>query len=70
MKNYFNISGTSGFHGVYELTGFNSNGIEEYITRNVQDRMPASRFLNYLTEKPTLRLLCSMQPPPSCNVHD
>ena len=55
----FQSSGTSGFHGVYELTGFNSNGIEDYITRNVQDQMRASRFLNYLTEKPKLYHLCS-----------
>ena len=58
-KKLFQLSGTSGFHGVYELTGFNSNGIKKYITRNVQDQMHASRFLNYLTEKPKLHLLCS-----------
>ena len=57
--NLFQLSGTSGFHGVYELTGFNSNGIREYITRNVPDRMRASRFLNYLTENPNIHLLCS-----------
>ena len=55
----FRLSGIGGFHGVYELTGFNSNGIKEYIARNVYDQMRASRFLNYLTEKPTLRILCS-----------
>ena len=55
----FQLSGAGGFHGVYELTGFNSNGIEEYITRNIQDQMRASRFLNYLTEKPKLYQLCS-----------
>ena len=55
----FQLSGAGGFHGVYELTGFNSNGIEEYITRNIQDQMRASRFLNYLTEKPKLYHLCS-----------
>ena len=55
----FRLSGIGGFHGVYELTGFNSNGIEEYIARNVPDQMHASRFLNYLTEKPKLHLLCS-----------
>ena len=55
----FQSSGASGFHGVYELTGFNSNGIEEYIARNIQDQMHASRFLNYLTEKSKLYQLCS-----------
>ena len=58
-ENLFQLSGNSGFHGVYELTGFNSNGIEEYITRNVLDRMRASRLLNYLTETHKLHLLCS-----------
>ena len=55
----FQSSGNSGFHGVYELTGFNSKGIEEYITRNVHDQMHSSRFLNYLTERRKLLLLCS-----------
>ena len=55
----FQSSGAGGFHGVYELIGFNSNGIEEYITMNVHDQIRASRFLNYLTEKPKLYQLCS-----------
>ena len=48
----------SGFQA-YELTGFNSKGIREYVTRNIPDQEHAERFLNYLEKKPAIYQLCT-----------
>ena len=58
-ENFLELCGTSsGFH-CYELTGFDSHGIEEYITRNTEDQNYAFNFTNYLKERPVLYQLCS-----------
>ena len=46
---FFKTSGASGFQA-YELTGFNSNGITNYVTENIVDLVNRLRFLVYLKE--------------------
>ena len=46
---FFKTSGASGFQA-YELTGFNSRGIRNYVTENIVDSMNSLRFLVYLQE--------------------
>ena len=55
---FFETSGASGFKA-YELTGFNSKGIEEYVTSNIPDQEYAEEFLNFLKEKPAIFQLCT-----------
>ena len=55
---FFETSGTSGFQA-YELSGFNSIGIREYVTRNIPDQEHAERFLSYLEKKPAIYQLCT-----------
>ena len=43
----------------YELAGFNSEGIKEYVTINIPDQEHAESFLSYLEKKPTLYQLCT-----------
>ena len=55
---FFETSGDSGFQA-YELSGFNSKGIEEYVTRNIPDQEHAERFLDFLRKKPAIFQLCT-----------
>ena len=55
---FFETSGASDFQA-YELTGFNSKGIEEYVTNNIPDQEYAEEFLNFLIKKPAIFQLCT-----------
>ena len=57
-KNFFKISGTSGFRA-YDLIGFNSNAITEYVNENIRDHTLAERFLDYLERLPDIKKLCT-----------
>ena len=58
-ENFFKISGTSGFRA-YNLIGFNSNAITEYVNENIRDHTLAERFLNYLERQPGIKKLCAL----------
>ena len=55
---FFETGGNKGFQA-YELKGFNSIGIREYVTRNIHDQEHAERFLSYLEKKPAIYQLCT-----------
>ena len=57
-ETFFEKSGEVGFQ-LYELTGFNSEKIREYVIRNIPDQEHAKRFLSYLEKKPAIYQLCT-----------
>ena len=58
FKTFFEKSGDRGYQ-VYQLFGFNSTRIREYVSRNFPDQEHAERFLSYLDEKPAIHQLCT-----------